>query len=95
MKARVYHNGNDVFIAWKPEGFIPFSRGFALLRCRAAPFLAILLTGYVGGAVATHVRAGGGLFEILFPVIFATIIWGGIFLRDSRLGALILLRRMS
>ena len=34
MKVRVYHNGDDVFIAWKPEGFIPSCRGFALLRRR-------------------------------------------------------------
>jgi phosphatidylserine/phosphatidylglycerophosphate/cardiolipin synthase-like enzyme len=34
MKVRVYHNGDDVFIAWKPDGFIPFCRGFALLRRR-------------------------------------------------------------
>jgi phosphatidylserine/phosphatidylglycerophosphate/cardiolipin synthase-like enzyme len=34
MKVRVYHNGDDVFIAWKPEGFIPNCRGFALLRRR-------------------------------------------------------------
>jgi hypothetical protein len=34
MKVNVYHNGDDVFIAWKPEGFIPDSRGFALLRKR-------------------------------------------------------------
>ena len=41
---------------------------------RTAVLGAILLTVYLGGAVATHVRTGGGLFEILFPVIFATII---------------------
>lgn len=34
MKVRVYHNGDDVFIAWKPDGFIPRCRGFALLRRR-------------------------------------------------------------
>ena len=34
MKVKVYHNGDDVFIAWKPEGFIPDCRGFALLRRR-------------------------------------------------------------
>jgi hypothetical protein len=34
MKVKVYHNGDDVFIAWKPEGFIPGCRGFALLRKR-------------------------------------------------------------
>ena len=37
---------------------------------RTAVLGAILLTGYLSGAVATHVRTGGGLFEILFPVIF-------------------------
>jgi phosphatidylserine/phosphatidylglycerophosphate/cardiolipin synthase-like enzyme len=34
MKVNVYHNGDDVFIAWKPAGFIPDCRGFALLRKR-------------------------------------------------------------
>jgi phosphatidylserine/phosphatidylglycerophosphate/cardiolipin synthase-like enzyme len=34
MKVKVYHNGDDVFIAWKPPGFIPECRGFALLRRR-------------------------------------------------------------
>ena len=34
MKVKTYHNGDDVFIAWKPDGFIPQCRGFALLRRR-------------------------------------------------------------
>lgn len=34
MKVKVYHNGDDVFIAWKPSGLIPEYRGFALLRRR-------------------------------------------------------------
>jgi len=34
MKVRAYHNGDDVYIAWKPDGFIPFCRGFALFRRR-------------------------------------------------------------
>ena len=34
MKIKVYHNGDDVFVAWKPAGFIPACRGFALLRRR-------------------------------------------------------------
>lgn len=34
MNVKVYHNGDDVFIAWKPEGFIPHCRGFALMRRR-------------------------------------------------------------
>ncbi len=50
---------------------------------------AILLTGYLGGAVATHVRAGGSAFEILFPVIFGVMLWGGLYLRDTRLRALL------
>ena len=53
---------------------------------------AILLTGYLGGAVATHVRAGEGLFSIVFPVIFGILIWLGLYLRDVRLRALVPLR---
>ena len=54
---------------------------------------AILLTGYLGGAVATHVRVEGGAFPILFPVIWGVLAWGGLYLRDSRLRALIPLSR--
>ena len=54
---------------------------------------AILLTGYLGGAVATHVRVGEGAFSVLFPVFFGVLIWGGLYLRDGRLRALIPLRR--
>ena len=50
---------------------------------------AILLTGYLGGAVATHVRAGGTAFEILFPVIMGVFVWGGLYLRDARLRSFI------
>ena len=46
---------------------------------------AILLTGYLGGAVATHVRVGAGLFNIVFPVVVGALIWGGLWLRDRRL----------
>ncbi|MGH7951180.1 MAG: DoxX family protein [Limisphaerales bacterium] len=74
--------------------------GVVLLVCtilyaipRTAVFGAILLTGYLGGAVATQVRAGSSLFETLFPVIFGVLVWSGIFLRDSRLRAMIPLRR--
>lgn len=54
---------------------------------------AILLTGYLGGAVATHVRVGGPLFSVIFPILFGVLIWGGLFLRDDRLRTLIPLRR--
>jgi hypothetical protein len=56
---------------------------------------AILLTGYLGGAVATHVRTGESLFSIVFPVIFGILIWLGLYLRDPRLRALIPLRAAS
>lgn len=49
---------------------------------------AILLTGYLGGAVATHVRTGESLFSIVFPVIFGVMLWLGLYLRDTRLRAL-------
>jgi ABC-type transport system involved in cytochrome c biogenesis permease component len=75
--------------------------GIVLLSCtvlyvipRTAILGAILLTGYLGGAIATHVRVGSPLFShILFPVYVAVLLWGGIYLRDERLRALIPLRR--
>lgn len=55
---------------------------------------AILLTGYLGGAVATHVRVGDPLFtHILFPVYLGILIWGGLYLRDYRVARLIPVRR--
>jgi len=73
--------------------------GVVLLACtilylipRTAVLGAVLLTGYLGGAVATHVRAGQGPFEILFPVLFGVLLWGGLVLRDARLRALLPLR---
>jgi hypothetical protein len=55
---------------------------------------AILLTGYLGGAVAIQMPTGNSLFgEILFPVYFGVLLWGGIYLRDEKLRALIPFRR--
>lgn len=51
---------------------------------------AILLTGYLGGATATHVRVGD-LF--VMPVLAGVLLWGGLYLRDERLRALIPLRK--
>ena len=57
---------------------------------RTAMTGAILLTGYLGGAVLTHLRAGSSLFgETLFPVYVGILVWGGLYLRESRLRALI------
>lgn len=51
---------------------------------------AVLLTGYLGGAVATHVRVGSPLLtHILFPIYVAVLVWGGLYLRDGRLRALL------
>jgi hypothetical protein len=55
---------------------------------------AILLTGYLGGAVATHVRIGSPLLShTFFPIYFGVLIWLALFLRDDRLRTLLPLRR--
>ncbi len=74
--------------------------GILLLVCVAAYAFprtsvlgAILLTGYLGGAVAMHVRVGNPLLShVLFPTYIGALIWGGLYLRDARLRALIPLR---
>jgi hypothetical protein len=60
---------------------------------RTAVLGAILLTGYLGGATATHVRVGGPLFAIVFPGLVGALIWGGLYLRDARLRELIPFRK--
>ena len=57
---------------------------------RTAILGAILVTAYLGGATATHVRIGEPFF---FPVFVAVLAWGGIFLRDEKVRALIPVRR--
>lgn len=55
-----------------------------------APAGAVLLTGYLGGAVATHVRVGDPLFtHVLFPVYVAALLWAGLYLRDARVRRLL------
>lgn len=78
---------------------LPVPIGILLLVCtvvyaipRSSALGAILLTGYLGGAVATHVRGGEPFY---FPVVFGVLVWGGLFLRDDRLRALIPLRAPS
>jgi hypothetical protein len=54
----------------------------------------MLLTDYLGGAIATHLRVGDPLFShVLSPVYMGALAWGGIYLRDDRLRALIPLKR--
>lgn len=59
---------------------------------RTAVLGAILLTGYLGGAVATHVRAADGIFPVVFAFTFGVLLWLGIYLRDARLRELVPLR---
>jgi hypothetical protein len=70
--------------------------GVVLLACtvlylipQSAVLGAILLTGYLGGAVASHLRHEDGPFAIFFPVVFGAILWGGLVLRDRRLRSLV------
>lgn len=71
--------------------------GVVLILCltlyvipRTAVLGAILLTGYLGGAVATHVRIGSPLLGfVLLPVYVGVMLWGALYLRDARLRALI------
>ena len=56
---------------------------------RTAVLGAILLTGYLGGAVATHVRVGTEIFPIVFAIVFGVLLWGGLYLRDRRVSSLI------
>ena len=81
-----------------PESVI-LGLGIVLITCTVLYIIpptsglgAILLTGYLGGAVATHVRVGEGLFPVLFPVIVGLLIWGGLYLRNERVRALVPLR---
>lgn len=74
--------------------------GVLLLACtliyvipRTAILGAVLLTGYLGGAVAVQVRVGHPVFQCVFPVIFGALVWAGIYLRDSRLSEIIPLRK--
>jgi hypothetical protein len=74
---------------------VAFKLGVVLAACtvlyvipRTAAFGALFLTGYLGGAVATHVRVEHPLFShTLFPIYLAVFIWAGLVLRDRRVRA--------
>ena len=82
-----------------PIAFV-FAIGAILLLCTllyAVPATsilgAILLTGYLGGAVMTHLRVGDPLFtHVLFPTYLGSLLWLGLYLRDPRLRVLVPLR---
>jgi hypothetical protein len=55
---------------------------------------AVLLTGYLGGAISVHVRVGNPLFGyVLFPVYVGALMWAGLYLREPRLLAMLPLRK--
>ena len=84
-------------LGYSPSPALARGLGVVALLCtalyafpRTSVLGAILLTAYMGGAVATHVRVGNPLFtHILFGVYLAVLLWGGLFLRDARIRALL------
>ena len=70
--------------------------GVVLLLCTllyafrpTAPLGALLLTGYLGGAIATHVLINDVAFTMLFPIIMGVLLWVGLLLRDRRMKVLL------
>jgi hypothetical protein len=76
-----------------PLGLVLLASTILYLVPRTAVLGAILVTGYLGGAVATHVRVGNGAFELLFPVIVGALVWAGLVLRNPRVADLLPLER--
>ncbi|HEV3112552.1 MAG TPA: DoxX family protein [Candidatus Binataceae bacterium] len=61
---------------------------------RSAVLGAIFLTGFLGGAITSHLRVGDPWFtHTLFPIYIGLLVWGGLFLREDRLRVLIPMRR--
>ncbi len=60
---------------------------------RTAVLGAVLLTGYLGGAVAVQMRAGSPTFETVFPVLLSIVAWAGVYLRDCKVRAVFPVRR--
>jgi hypothetical protein len=84
-----------VQLGWQPHhlpilGLIQLVCLVLYLIPRTAPLGAVLWTGYLGGAIATHLRIDNPLFtHILFPIYVAALLWGGLYLRDARVRALL------
>ena len=87
-------------LGYSPDVIVPL--GLVQLAClilyvvpRTAILGALLWTGYLGGAVATHVRVENPLFShTLFPIYVAILLWAGLWLRDMRVRALLPLRKV-
>lgn len=82
-------------LGWPPEtarllGVLTLVSTLLYVVPRTSVLGAILLTGYLGGAIATHVRIGNPLFShTLFGVYLALFVWGGLWFRQARVRALI------
>jgi TRAP-type C4-dicarboxylate transport system permease small subunit len=84
-------------LGYPPSPELARGLGVAALLCtalyaypRTSVLGAILLTAYMGGTVATHLRVGNPLFShMLFGVYLALLAWGGLYLRDARIRALL------
>ena len=82
-------------LGYPPSLLVPL--GIILLSCvvlyampKTSVLGAILLTAYLGGAVATQVRVGNPLFtHVLFPIYVSALIWGSLYLRDPRVRAVV------
>jgi hypothetical protein len=76
--------------ALTPIGIVELLCVALYLVPRTAVLGAVLLTAYLGGAVATHVRVGE---PFAIPIVLGVLFWAGLYLRDDRIGALLPLRR--
>lgn len=81
-------------LGYRESTIVPL--GVVLIVCtvlylipRTAVLGAILLTAYLGGAVATHVRAGEPVFSIVFAIVFGVLVWLGLYLRNPTLRLLV------
>jgi hypothetical protein len=90
MKEGFDHLGWDMNVAFT-LGIVELSCTLIYLNPRTSVLGAILLTGYLGGATATHVRIGETAF--VFPIILGVLVWGGLYLRYAGVRALVPLRR--
>ena len=72
-----------------PLGLVTCASALLYLIPWTAGFGALLLTGYLGGAVATHVRMGDPVMFYFVPPLFAAVLWTGLLLRDRRFRALL------
>ena len=75
--------------AMLPITFVELACAIVYAIPRTAVLGAILMTGYLGGATATHARVGE---PFSLPIIVGIVVWLGLFLRDARLRALIPVR---